>query len=97
MLYTGRQFVPGSHLWPHSRFPKEEEAVDAEMKVGEALLFLGSTVHAGGGNASAQPRPVHGFFYCRSWMRPEVCLYWPVDAVDPNIVLRGKILSTCMC
>ena len=45
----------------------------AEMKVGEALVFLGSTVHGGGANVTLQPRPMHGFFYCRSWLRPEVC------------------------
>ena len=42
------------------------------MTVGEAFLFLGSTVHAGGANTTSQSRPTHSFFYCRSWMRPEV-------------------------
>ncbi|CAF9943001.1 MAG: hypothetical protein ALECFALPRED_010419 [Alectoria fallacina] len=47
--YTdGAQFVPGSHLWDHSRRPKKD-AVAVEMAVGEAFLFLGSTVHAGVG------------------------------------------------
>ena len=68
----GAQFVPGSHLWDHSRRPMTEEVVAAEMTVGEAFLFLGSTVHAGGANTTSQSRPMHGFFYCRSWMRPEV-------------------------
>ena len=49
-----------------------EEVVAAEMSVGEAFLFLGSTVHAGGANTTLQSRPVHSFFYCRSWIRPEV-------------------------
>ena len=68
----GAQFVPGSHLWDHSRRPKTEDVVAAEMNVGEAFLFLGSTVHAGGANTTSQSRPMHAFFYCRSWMRPEV-------------------------
>ena len=46
--------------------------MSAEMSVGEAFMFLGSTVHAGGANRTSQPRPMHGFFYCRSYLRPEV-------------------------
>ncbi|KAL8965540.1 MAG: hypothetical protein Q9183_003795, partial [Haloplaca sp. 2 TL-2023] len=67
----GTMFVPSSHLWDHSRRPRVEEAVAAEMEVGEAFMFLGSTVHGGGSNVTEQSRPVHSFFYCRSWMRPE--------------------------
>lgn len=65
------QFVPGSHLWEHSRLPKLEEAVPASMEVGEAFLFLGSAVHAGGANTTLQSRTVHGFFFCRAYLRPE--------------------------
>ena len=67
------QFVPGSHLWDDSRPPKAEEVVSAKMSVGEAFLFLGSAVHAGGANTTSQSRPMHGFFFCRSFIRPEVC------------------------
>lgn len=42
------------------------------MTPGEAFVFLGSTVHAGGTNLTSQNRTVHGFFFCRSYMRPEV-------------------------
>lgn len=79
--YTdGAQFVPGSHLWDHSRRPKKD-AVAVEMAVGEAFLFLGSTVHAGGANTTSQGRCMHGFFFCRSWMRPEVrILYFQKSA-----------------
>ncbi|MCJ1281397.1 hypothetical protein MMC26_000716 [Xylographa opegraphella] len=63
--------VPGSHLWDDTRRPKAHEAEAVEMGVGEAFLFLGSTVHAGGANTTAQSRSVHGFFYCRSYLRPE--------------------------
>lgn len=68
------QFVPGSHLWEHSRLPKLEEAVSAGMEVGEAFLFLGSAVHAGGANTTLQSRTVHGFFFCRAYLRPEACI-----------------------
>ena len=66
------KFVPGSHLWDHERRPRAEEAVPAEMSVGEAFMFLGSTAHGGGENRTERSRPVHGFFYCRSYLRPEV-------------------------
>ena len=50
-----------------------EEAAAAAMAVGEAFVFLGSTFHGGGTNTTAKARPVHSFFYCRSYIRPEVC------------------------
>ena len=64
--------MPGSHLWAHDRLPKLEEAKAAEMEVGEAFLFLASTVHGGGANMTDASRTVHGFFFCRSYLRPEV-------------------------
>ena len=42
------------------------------MKAGEALLILGSLVHGGGPNRTNQRRPVHAFFFIRSYLRPEV-------------------------
>lgn len=66
-------FVPGSHLWDHQRQPKSEEVVAAEMDLGEAFLFLSSTAHAGGANTTDGRRTVHGFFFCRAFIRPEVC------------------------
>lgn len=65
-------FVPGSHLWDHERRPHKEEVAAAEMDTGEALLFLASTAHAGGANTTDGRRTVHGFFFCRAFIRPEV-------------------------
>ena len=87
------QFVPGSHLWEHSRLPKLEEAVPAEMDIGEAFLFLGSTVHAGGANTMAQSRTVHGFFFCRAYLRPEARNSVPIT----NSLFLLLHLSTTMC
>lgn len=42
------------------------------MLRGEALLFLSSAIHAGGGNVTREPRLLHAIFFCRSWVRPEV-------------------------
>ena len=49
------------------------QAAAAEMTVGEAFIFFGSTLHGGGTNVTAKNRLVHGLFYCRSYIRPEVC------------------------
>jgi ectoine hydroxylase-related dioxygenase (phytanoyl-CoA dioxygenase family) len=48
--------IPGSHKWDDDRQPKQEETIRAEMKKGSALLWLGSTYHAGGANESEAPR-----------------------------------------
>jgi len=68
-------FYLGSHLWENSRDPDPSTAVYAEMEVGEALLFLGSCLHGGGANQSQDMRPVHGLFFCRSYIRPEENLH----------------------
>jgi ectoine hydroxylase-related dioxygenase (phytanoyl-CoA dioxygenase family) len=52
----GTLVIPGSHKWDDERKPVRKEAVSTEMSAGSALLFTGSTYHAGGGNASDQPR-----------------------------------------
>ncbi len=48
--------IPGSHKWDDDRQPLPSETVRAEMKTGSALLWLGSTYHAGGANESDAPR-----------------------------------------
>jgi ectoine hydroxylase-related dioxygenase (phytanoyl-CoA dioxygenase family) len=52
----GTLVVPGSHRWDDERVPRDAEAVATEMCAGSALVFLGSTYHAGGANRSAAPR-----------------------------------------
>jgi Phytanoyl-CoA dioxygenase (PhyH) len=52
----GTLVIPGSHLWDDERMPEIDEAVPTEMKAGAALIFLGSTYHAGGANQSDAPR-----------------------------------------
>lgn len=42
--------IPGSHLWDDDRKPELLEAIPTVMKSGSALIFLGSTFHAGGSN-----------------------------------------------
>lgn len=52
----GTLVVPGSHRWDDERVPHEDQAVPTEMRAGSALVFLGSTYHAGGANRSTAPR-----------------------------------------
>ena len=44
--------IPGSHLWGPDRCPKNEAAIPAELNPGDALIFVGNTYHAGGGNTT---------------------------------------------
>lgn len=46
----GTLVIPGSHVWDDTRVPKKSEAIATVMKSGSALLFIGSTYHAGGDN-----------------------------------------------
>jgi len=49
----GTLVIPGSHLWDDERRPELSEAIPTVMPAGSALLFLGSTFHAGGANSTA--------------------------------------------
>ncbi|GAB3959485.1 phytanoyl-CoA dioxygenase family protein [Actinoallomurus acanthiterrae] len=48
--------IPGSHRWDDERAPRDPEAVPAAMRAGSALVWLGSTYHGAGVNASDAPR-----------------------------------------
>jgi hypothetical protein len=48
----GTLVIPGSHKWDDERKPELSEAVSTVMKAGSALIFLGSTFHAGGANTT---------------------------------------------
>ncbi len=66
------QVVPGSHRWPLDREAKPEEVVQAEMKAGSALFYLGSALHGGGANVTDSERR-RGMFlgYVVGWLRTE--------------------------
>jgi len=62
--------IPGSHLWGPDRCPYDEEAIPAELEPGSALVFLGNTYHAGGGNTTTdQARETVGIFLCKGFYR----------------------------
>ena len=76
--------VPGSHRWVPERKPEPDEIIQAEMKAGSALYYLGSTLHGGGANRTAHEKR-RGMFcgYVVGWLRTEENLFLtvPIDAV----------------
>lgn len=64
--------VPGSHRWERDRYPSPEEMTYAEMPAGSAVVYLGSTLHAGGANTTADQwrRGMHMSFVV-GWLRTE--------------------------
>jgi len=66
------QVVPGSHQWPTDREPQPDEIFQTEMPAGSAVLYLGSTLHGGGANRTADTAR-RGMFcgYVVGWLRTE--------------------------
>lgn len=66
----------GTRLWTGSQFDQdvpdlaEEESIVPMVAPGDALIFLGSTLHGGGGNVSAAPRRGIVISYCLGWLKP---------------------------
>jgi ectoine hydroxylase-related dioxygenase (phytanoyl-CoA dioxygenase family) len=76
--------VPGSHRWDdRERRPTEDEWVAAEMPAGSAVIYLGSTIHAGGSNTTDGWRRGMHVSYCLGWLRTEEnqFLAAPLDVV----------------
>ena len=73
--------VPQSNRWPRSSFTNRSyesgEPADAGMQLhvtmpkGSALMFTGSTLHAGGANEADDPRRSVLIGYQLGWLRPE--------------------------
>jgi len=63
--------IPKSHLWDDQRGPQIEETVSAEMKAGDALIWIGSTYHGGGENVSNEPRIGLTMSYDLAFLRQE--------------------------
>lgn len=70
----GTRVVPGSHRWTddEEHHPADDELVVAEMPAGGAVLYLGSTYHAGGSNTTTHEwrRGFHLSFVV-GWLRTE--------------------------
>jgi hypothetical protein len=66
----------GTRLWTGSHFNQdvpilpEKDAVVPTVLPGDALVFLGSTLHGGGRNISSTPRRGIVISYCLGWLKP---------------------------
>jgi ectoine hydroxylase-related dioxygenase (phytanoyl-CoA dioxygenase family) len=78
--------APGSHRWPVERQAEPGELVPAEMPAGSAIIYLGSTTHAGGANTTADQwrRGMH-LSYVVGWLRTEENHY----LTTPPDIARG--------
>jgi hypothetical protein len=80
----GTLVIPGSHLWDDDRKPDPAEAVPTEMPAGSALIFLGSTFHAGGANRTkSEFRSAVGMALDAANVRQEENMYL---ALTPELV-----------
>ena len=78
------QVVPGSHLWEPGRAAEPHEIRRATMKAGSALLYLGSTIHGGAANTTAdQWRRGMFFGFVVGWLRTEENMFLtvPIETV----------------
>lgn len=81
---------PGSHHRQDMPMLPDGDAVVAAMEPGDALLFLGSTLHGGGSNCASLPRRGVIISYCLGWLKPfenQWLVYPPAVArrFDPDL------------
>ena len=64
--------IPRSHLWPLDRPIDESLAVPVELEPGDALVYIGSLLHGGGANQTADRwRKALYLSYLVGWLTPE--------------------------
>ena len=66
----GTRLWTGSHQDQDNPVLPEEDSVVPGLYPGDALIFLGSTLHGGGGNVSANVRRGIVVSYCLGWLKP---------------------------
>lgn len=65
-----------TRVWPCSHHRQDvaalpdDQSIAAEIMPGDALLFLGSTLHGGGANMTDTPRRGIIISYCLGWLKP---------------------------
>ncbi|KAM5352816.1 hypothetical protein ACJ41O_005538 [Fusarium nematophilum] len=92
--------IPGSHLWGPERRPLDEEAVPAELEIGDALVFLGNLYHAGGANITKdESRETVGIFLCKPTLRPaeNQFLMVPLERVRKMKPQAQRLLGYGLC
>lgn len=64
--------IPGSHRWPEGRTPQPDDPrVQAIMRAGSCILFLGTLWHGGGANRSNRDRLALTAQYCEPYLRTQ--------------------------
>lgn len=103
VMWALSPFTPdngGTCLWPrsnHQAVTREQDlgpAVHAQLRPGDALVFLGSLVHGGGANRTILPRTGLLFSYCLGYLRQyenQYLCYPPDIARDFSPALRDLI------
>ena len=86
----GTRLWSGSHLHQDVAILPEDEAIVPNALPGDALVFLGSTLHGGGGNLTPLPRRGIVISYCLGWLKPfelQWLVYPPAVArhFEPNL------------
>jgi hypothetical protein len=66
----GTRLWPGSHLRQDVRRLPDEDSISPILDPGDVLLFLGSTLHAGGANRTTAPRRGIVVSFCLGWLKP---------------------------
>ena len=66
----GTRLWTGSHLDQDNPVLPEEDAITPCVSPGDALFFLGSALHGGGGNRTGLPRRGIIISYCLGWLKP---------------------------
>lgn len=66
----GTLIWPGSHKRQDQIILPDDEAIAVQLEPGDALLFLGSTLHAGGANRTARSRRGMIISYSLGWLKP---------------------------
>jgi ectoine hydroxylase-related dioxygenase (phytanoyl-CoA dioxygenase family) len=77
----GTRLWPGSHRRQDETALPEADAVSPELAPGDALMFLGSTLHGAGANRTLVPRRGIIVSYCLGWLKPyeNMWLTYPPD------------------
>jgi ectoine hydroxylase-related dioxygenase (phytanoyl-CoA dioxygenase family) len=90
----GTRLWPGSHVDQDITDLTEDDAIAPKVVPGDALLFLGSTLHGGGGNHATIPRRGVIISYCLGWLKPfelQWLVYPPAVARHFSAELAGLV------
>lgn len=65
------EIIPKSHLWDSTTKPTRDQTIPCVMPAGSVVIFLGTFMHGGGANRTAQSRLAFTNQYCAPWLRTQ--------------------------